>query len=138
MSLLPSISDVTNVDHDQQLIPQDIGSTLDTENSDTTAMTFFWDWHSYIILGLLLVMIYHVWSFRSMYLGFICFVRRAVERREFEGMNIEVTLTMNSPRDFETHSVQLASTPDRGYGMNPVNVITIEQPGDHYHDCCEE
>lgn len=111
------------------------GSVLLPESS------YFWDWHSWVILVLLVVVGYHLWAFYPLYRGYWMQLRSAIRSRNFN-VDMDVSLTVQTSQPPQV--VRVCLTPHSHREITPtiqgINEIQVESTqividGDTYSDC---
>lgn len=118
------------------LLPKSSDLQADISSSEFV----FWDWHSWITLGLLTLIGYHLWVFRSFYQTYFMQLRSAIRSRNFE---VDIDVNMMVQTAVSTETVTVCLTPhshDSAPVMLEMNEIPVEleavcDDGDHFHDC---
>lgn len=99
-------------DPDSSLVPWSVqpspGIATSKVDSLDDSSFILWDWHSYLIIGLIFLIGYHVWSFRPLYVRFYELMSRSLRNRVLDA-GVQVSLTVTERNVEEVTSVVLLS-----------------------------
>lgn len=103
-----------------------------------TSSYHIWDWHSYIIMFLVMFILYHLWAFRVLYLRFLQELTRSFRNRVFNA-EMRVNLEIRTDHGSDTTAVVLSgfAEPETELEAGTIEIHEILEADDHFHDCLE-
>lgn len=103
----------------------------------TTSSFNFWDWHSYIIIFLVLLCLYHLWTFRVLYLRLYNELARSIRDRVFNA-EVRVNLEIRTPYTSDTTTVVLNDFAEsERLNADTIEIHEILEADDQFLDCLE-